>query len=350
MTCRPSQRINELQCDPALRAVIESFLENLDQACAVGDLIELRVGFSGTRIYKFEYKDQYYLLRLLGHGERGLLTAVHRELESTCIASDLAIAPQVYYCNRRKGAIVTQFIDGVHPLGDYFDDTTHREQLLGLLRRMHQHPGESLGGYQSQSFFELIEYRLVCYASMLSDDDARSLREILHTIKSAIDPAEDPIGFCHFDLHMNNMLVDKAGRLYFLDWGDAGIGSCLADLALLSIFTKRDYDQAIVWLNHYLQTPSSQIMQENFLKYRSLSYLLQFTAALEAMHNMGASHISLAECDQGCTDVGMTHFDRAQLHFSGTHKIDSVDDFQEYAKLCWHSVRQCLGQLFPGLY
>ena len=183
---------------------------------------------------------------------------------------------------------------------------------------------------------------------MLSDSDNRILHDMLHAIKTGLDASEDPVGFCHFDLHMNNMMVDTTGRLYLLDWGDAGVGSCLADLALLSIFTKRSDEQAITWLEYYLQEPVNEAMQSNFLKYRALSYLLQFTAALEAMHNMGAKHLSLTECDEESKAEGMTHFDRAQLHFSGKHKIDSVEGFREYAKLCWQSVSKYHDLLYPA--
>lgn len=58
-----------------------------------------------------------------------------------------------------------------------------------------------------------------------------ALAQAADEIFARLDAAARPLVLCHHDVHAQNMLFDRAGRLWLVDWEYAGLGDPVFDLA-----------------------------------------------------------------------------------------------------------------------
>jgi Ser/Thr protein kinase RdoA (MazF antagonist) len=58
-------------------------------------------------------------------------------------------------------------------------------------------------------------------------------REISDNLRSLPEFKGLPLGLCHTDVHEGNIILTPEGKLYLIDWEDAGLGEVVFDLALV---------------------------------------------------------------------------------------------------------------------
>ncbi|HEX2915435.1 MAG TPA: phosphotransferase [Chloroflexia bacterium] len=64
-------------------------------------------------------------------------------------------------------------------------------------------------------------------------DWGKKAAEVAASLKDLPDLSNLPLGLIHTDVHEGNLLRAPDGKLYMLDWEDAGLGEALFDLALV---------------------------------------------------------------------------------------------------------------------
>ena len=116
---------------------------------------------------------------------------------------------------------VQTYVDGEHPDSQ---DLIRWEELGEVLSRVHR---ASVDGWrQAQNWGELVRYGL----SQLGPQDPLRRHGLLDAYTSSSlgeiweGQPDLPVGLCHGDVAMRNVLVDPGGRLVLLDWGCASVG------------------------------------------------------------------------------------------------------------------------------
>lgn len=322
--------VGDACANPALQACILDLCSDMSAALADARLQPLAGGLSGNGVFRFELDDHIYVLRRMAVTASNA-DSIARECEATRLAGDVGVAPKVHYIDASRGVIVTDFVDGKSPSPGYFDDVAHQRELITMMQRYHACASPALVAAPPRDYVRRITLRLEDYRALLSESLHRELEAELADLVARIDSDNDPIGFGHYDLHFNNMMV-TAERLVILDWGDACMGSILQDMAQFSIFCHCDQEQALTWLRAYFGADCNAAIERNFLVYRAMSYLLQFSAALENAAKLGGDAIEPAH--ESKTEQADSHFERARRHFAGEQSIESVEDFQQYGQLC----------------
>lgn len=319
--------------------------DDIDLAQRLGHLQCLAGGLSGCGVYRFQLDGEFFVLRTMRLSDERV-AVVRRECRVSQLAGEEDCAPKVYYQDPDRGIMVTEYVAGVAPSPDYFIDTTHVAAMLAHLHCIHACHTDGVAGVRAQTYAARIRRHFMGAAESACLCSTDELLACLSELEARIDAEADPDGFGHFDLHFGNMLVTSDDRLMILDWGDAGVGSILADLAQFSIFCHRDEVDAQAWLNAYFGDATSEALLRNFAAYRAMSYLLQYSAAVENASKLGEAGVTEAE-----SKTVDSHFERARRHFTGEQPINTAADFKEYARYCLEAFRHAFlpaGEHRPG--
>lgn len=127
---------------------------------------------------------------------------------------------------------VQDFIEGENPFMD-LETLAEVGHLLGRLHKM----ANSIENYPVEvGWLEELPVSIHrAGAASATKEWSVKAAEIAHNLSTL--PVEDlkllPYGLLHTDVHEGNLLRGTDGRLYMLDWEDAGLGQAIFDLALV---------------------------------------------------------------------------------------------------------------------
>ena len=150
---------------------------------------------------------------------------LHAEAAILRLVAGAGLAPRVVRCDPSAQLLVTQWIDGATcsltpPQGD---GTLVR--VAALLRQLHALAPPA--GIRVVDFAEQARQ----LESALPREAARpALADHAAQVLAKLGPAR-AYALCHHDVHAQNIVTDRMGRLWLVDWEYAGVGDPVFDLA-----------------------------------------------------------------------------------------------------------------------
>ncbi len=145
------------------------------------------------------------------------------------MAGAFGIAPKVHYCSLHHGLLLTEYIDGQHWQPDDLKDPGKATLLTESLAVLHSLPATPTKfGYRqhAEHYWQQLELANADIPERLAEDRNRVL-EIIDNI-----PPRSVT--CHHDpLPLN--IIEKDGKLVFLDWEYSAPGWPAFDYAALSV-------------------------------------------------------------------------------------------------------------------
>ncbi|HEY5235818.1 MAG TPA: aminoglycoside phosphotransferase family protein, partial [Rhabdochlamydiaceae bacterium] len=101
--------------------------------------------------------------------------------------------------------------------------------------------------------------------------------------------------FIHDDLHPGNVIVEKTGKVLFIDWDIAGKGDPLSDLARLSADSGLIQAEAAEFLRQYLQKAPDKNQVLRFTLLRKIAFAYQAASNLHRLKEGGWTYSPLKE-------------------------------------------------------
>jgi len=189
--------------------------------------------------YYVEAAGGRYILRLPGRMTESMISR-ENEKRNAQIASDRGFNCRLVYCNAETGIKLSSYIDGAEtlvPRTVRLDD--NMKKAAGILGRLHR--SDIVWENRFDPFAEAKKYE-----SLLDDPAARMYEgyEVMRLKVSVLLRARlDELGYeqrpCHNDLVAANLVKDKDGRMYLIDWEYSGQNDPMFDVAAL--FLENDF-------------------------------------------------------------------------------------------------------------
>ncbi|MCA0901711.1 choline/ethanolamine kinase family protein [Microbulbifer agarilyticus] len=175
-----------------------------------------------------------------------------RRAEAQALQLARGLSAPLVYCDPDQRYLVTQFIDGkVWPSGP---PDTHLQlcKLARLTRSIHQLPTIDL---------QLdINAKISAYRQSIGNDQ-QGLRQLNRDIHAHIISAEamgDHKVLCHNDLQRENLISDRNGQLYAIDWEYAATGDPFYELAVIAEEHHLQGARLEAFLTEYLRRPAGK--------------------------------------------------------------------------------------------
>lgn len=195
----------------------------------------------------------------------------------THIASDLDVAPKVFWSDLAKRAELTHFIQ-------QRNDLDSQEKLLrvaDVLKKLHTHHFDKK---EMAPFFEEVE--IIFYPKLLEKKMGEKSRRIFDAfmnhyfdVKNKLDPLLDKTTFIHGDLHNKNILFDDA-RAWLVDFEYSGVSDAYFDLIPYMMFNLDDDQQELSFLEHYFGKDLKDFDLKKFIMAKQISCLVYAMAYL----------------------------------------------------------------------
>jgi thiamine kinase-like enzyme len=186
-------------------------------------------GGSTNHSYLIEAHSQRFVLRLSSSAgtQLGIVRAHERLILNDAAAA--GIAPAIAHCSVEDGVLITEFIDGAAYAEP--DARIRCDILIALTRRIHalETPVPAVDYYAHAERYR----RRLLAAGVALPGALTSLASQIAEEHEAGHAQPDASRICHRDLNPGN-IIERAGRLYVIDWEYAARGASAFDFAAIS--------------------------------------------------------------------------------------------------------------------
>lgn len=209
----------------------------------------LKGGLSGTALYKIEFQDKQYVLRL--HRSEKLSPQDEREHFALIKAAKMGIAPRILYVAEDNKAILMEFIEGKTLSIEQANLPENCIKLANAIRQAHQISGHPHAGES------LLSKAQRCYKKVLNDglgsqDEIKGAFELVEKYSQELSLYKYEKVNVHGDLNPRNIFLTANGVL-LIDWAESTLEDPFYDLTYFA--QKLDYspENEFLLLNTYLQ-------------------------------------------------------------------------------------------------
>jgi thiamine kinase len=205
------------EAERAARAALATHAETA--ALAVATFEPIAGGLSNFA-WRVSAPGQDRFVRYARAGNEQLGADLHAEGEILHLVAQAGLAPQVMRCDPSAQWIATA---NVRPIAAGRDRTIR--QVAAMLRQLHEltpPPAARVVDFAVQA------RRLA--TALPAEAVPPALAACAKEVLSRIGPGRAR-ALCHHDVHAQNLVTDRAGRLWLVDWEYAGLGDPVFDLA-----------------------------------------------------------------------------------------------------------------------
>lgn len=208
----------------------------------------LKAGMT-NKSFLFQIGDKHYICRIPGPGTELLIDRAHEKAVYDAVAP-LGITEHVLYFNGENGYKIAEYYEGARTADS--GDQEDMARCMDLLRRSHR------AGLQVSHSFDLMGqiqfYEGLCLShGSIPFEDYPDVRKWMDTLWDHIQSMDRPHILCHIDPVVDNFLILPDGGIRLIDWEYAGMADPLLDIAMCSIYSYYDFDQAMALLRTYLE-------------------------------------------------------------------------------------------------
>ncbi len=208
----------------------------------------LKAGMT-NKSFLFQIDGRPYICRIPGPGTELLIDRKHEKASYDAVAP-LKITERVLYFNGENGYKISEYYEGARTADSESPEDMAR--CMGLLRRLHH------SGLKVDHSFDLMGqidfYEGLCLShGSIPFEDYPDVRKWMDGIWDYIQSLDRSHILCHIDPVVHNFLVLPDGGIRLIDWEYAGMADPLLDIAMCSIYSYYDFEQAMALLQTYLE-------------------------------------------------------------------------------------------------
>lgn len=223
----------------------------------------LKAGMT-NKSFLFQIHGKHYICRIPGPGT-GLLINRKEEKAVYDAVAPLGITEHVLYFNGDTGYKISEFYEDARTA-----DSTSKEDMrrcMELLRKFHR------ADLSVDHSFDLKErilfYENLCLAQgPIPFEDYREVRAQMMELWEQAKRFRRKKCLAHIDPVVDNFLILPDGSVKLIDWEYSGMADPLLDIAMCSVYSYYDFDQAHKLLSLYLERepdPSEQFILTAFM-------------------------------------------------------------------------------------
>ena len=228
--------------------------------------VQFAGGLTNTN-YFIETEKGRYILRLPGRMTESMISRAN-EKRNAQIASDLGFNCTLLYCNAETGVKLSRYIDGAETLTPR---TARLEENIaltaGILHRLHR------SGIVWENRFDVFSEAEKYEALLGTAKMYGGFAEMKQTVYEKIRPRLISLGLddlpCHNDLVAANLVKNREGRLYLIDWEYSGQNDPAFDLAAL--FLENEFppeDEELFFHYYYGEEAVPETLREKILIFK----------------------------------------------------------------------------------
>lgn len=231
---------------------------------------KLQNSCSGNDVFKLE-KEYPCILKVL----RGLEQSSANEVMMTENAGIKGLGPFVFWSGKTKNAyfMVMEFLES-RPLSTLLSwlkiDWEIMRSIFATTKKLHNSnltfPHATTIIDYGREHFTLIET-----FKIPTPKEYQDFLKYFDSLASILNKDEN-ISPCHFDLHEENIFINKEGVAKFIDWDCAGLGDIYLELAALSLKFRLTNIQDGKMLDEYFGSSLSQINKSYFFVAKTLCF------------------------------------------------------------------------------
>lgn len=214
---------------------------------------ELKGGMSSRKLYTFSLNGKRYVLRTLNPKKE--ILERQSEIDAHAFAAALGIAPEIFYVGKEVTFFIMDYIDGRPLSSSDFKKEDILKSLGIMVSKLHACEG-SFASYKPQAKRTQKHYESALKKEVALPSQYKVLYE--DYIKQSTELQKGSQVLCHGDLNSANILLDKAGRLYLIDWPRITWDSPYTDLGFFSFLSGLNNDQSRLLLCSYLGKEPTQ--------------------------------------------------------------------------------------------
>lgn len=293
--------------DERISQVMLPFIRLLDPLSTVKPeeivYTSLKGGGSKANLYRFEFNERHYVLRLLPPQAQRLIRL--HQINLAIQAGKIGVGPEIYFVDSRMDGMVMEFIQGHTSQRQDFEKPDQIVKFAKFLQKLHQSPGRfplASSPYQRFNDFMLKgEQKKITYPSRFAE-----LKVLMGELEETFRLFPIPLVPSHLDLHpLNIMSTEK--QFFLVDWVNGGLSDPFFDLATFTIFHDLNYSQITTFLSSYFNRDPTQHEWNRFTVTQPIR-LFVIAAALLTLSTDTPPVISYEEAFQSSELPSMENF------------------------------------------
>lgn len=223
-------------------------------------------GMTNTNFY-VKIHDREYILRIPGACTDQMVDR-KSEQHNSALASIVGINPNSIYFNPETGVKITEYIPDAETLsGKTARLEKNIKKTTALLRMLHQSDMKMYNDFSVLREYEKYKKMLEagnasCYEGFWEAD---AFFYHLMDRLSILGPEHKP---CHNDLVPENLIKDKNGKLYLIDWEYSGYNDPMWDLAAHLLECEFTKDEEELFLRYYFGGTADPASEEKIMIFK----------------------------------------------------------------------------------
>lgn len=271
----------------------------------------LKGGGSKASLYRFEFNERYYVLRLLPPQTQPLIRM--HQINLARQAGKIGVGPEIYFVDAQMDGMVMEFISGRTSQRQDFEKPDHIAKFAKFLQKLHQSSERfplAISPYQRFDDFMLKgEQRKIVYPLRFAELKVlmRELEETFRLFPLSLVPS-------HLDLHPLNIMFNEK-QFFLVDWVNGGLSDPFFDLATFTIFQGLNQSQITTFLSSYFNRAPTQLGWHRFIATQPIR-LFVIAAALLTLSVDANPSLSYEEAFQSSELPSIEDFGREGMNWS----------------------------------
>ena len=192
-------------------------------------------------------------------------------------ARRLGLDDTYIYMDEAEGWKLSRYIEDARTL-DYHDEQ-QVTQALAMLRRLHESGEQTAYPFDAWGEIQGFEESLRRF-NRADFEDMQQMRDGIARLRAHLEADGTPVRLCHCDSYAPNFLLDRADKMYLIDWEYSGMSDPAWDIGTFIACADYTMDEADGIIQRYMGREPSREELRHHLGYVAVASFYWFLWAL----------------------------------------------------------------------
>ena len=226
--------------------------------------------------FRFTCRGEKYVYRHPGVGTDAYINR-RSEASSMEAARRLGLDDTYIYMDEAEGWKLSRYIEDARTL-DYHDEQ-QVTQALAMLRRLHESGEQTAYPFDAWGEIQGFEESLRRF-NRADFEDMQQMRDGIARLRAHLEADGTPVRLCHCDSYAPNFLLDRADKMYLIDWEYSGMSDPAWDIGTFIACADYTMDEADGIIRRYMGREPSREELRHHLGYVAVASFYWFLWAL----------------------------------------------------------------------
>ena len=241
----------------------------------IHDIHPIKTGMTNLS-FRFTCRGEKYVYRHPGVGTDAYINR-RSEASSMEAARRLGLDDTYIYMDEAEGWKLSRYIEDARTL-DYHDEQ-QVTQALAMLRRLHESGEQTAYPFDAWGEIQGFEESLRRF-NRADFEDMQQMRDGIARLRAHLEADGTPVRLCHCDSYAPNFLLDRADKMYLIDWEYSGMSDPAWDIGTFIACADYTMDEADGIIRRYMGREPSREELRHHLGYVAVASFYWFLWAL----------------------------------------------------------------------